>query len=32
MMILTMAVIPLLLLVRKPKAAAPAPLDHAAID
>jgi DHA2 family multidrug resistance protein len=32
MMILTLAVIPLLLLVRKPKLAAPAPIDHAALD
>jgi DHA2 family multidrug resistance protein len=32
MMILTIAVIPLLLLVRKPKLAAPAPVEHAAID
>jgi DHA2 family multidrug resistance protein len=32
MMILTVAVIPLLLLVRKPKSAAPAAVDHAAID
>jgi DHA2 family multidrug resistance protein len=32
MMILTLAVIPLLLLVRKPIAAAPAPIDHAALD
>ncbi|HEU4374108.1 MAG TPA: MDR family MFS transporter [Telluria sp.] len=32
MMILTVAVIPLLLLVRKPKSAAPVALDHAALD
>jgi DHA2 family multidrug resistance protein len=32
MMILTVAVIPLLLLVRKPKSASPAAVDHAAID
>jgi DHA2 family multidrug resistance protein len=32
MMILTLAVIPLLLLVRKPKSDAPAPIDHAALD
>jgi DHA2 family multidrug resistance protein len=32
MMILTLAVIPLLLLVRKPKTAAPVALDHAALD
>jgi DHA2 family multidrug resistance protein len=32
MMILTLAVIPLLLLVRKPKLTAPAPIDHAALE
>lgn len=32
MMILTLAVIPLLLFVQKPKLAAPAPVDHAALD
>jgi DHA2 family multidrug resistance protein len=32
MMILTIAVIPLLLLVRKPKLAAPVPVDHAVLD
>jgi DHA2 family multidrug resistance protein len=32
MMILTLAVIPLLLLVQKPKTGAPAPIDHAALE
>jgi DHA2 family multidrug resistance protein len=32
MMLLTMAVIPLLLLIRPPKAAAPVQVDHAALD
>ncbi len=32
MMLLTLAVIPMLLLIRPPKAATPAPVDHAALD
>ncbi len=32
MMLLTLAVIPTLLLIRPPKASAPAPVDHAALD